>query len=42
MHSLALTGLPSDVPWAVDAWGETPDKYGRVMRGGIADRFGAR
>ena len=33
---------PSDVPWAVDAWDETPDTYGRVMRGGIADRFGAR
>ena len=33
---------PSDAPWAVDAWDETPDKYGRVMRGGIADRFDAR
>ena len=32
---------PSDAPWAVDAWDETPDKYGRVMRGGIADRFNA-
>lgn len=32
---------PSDAPWAVDAWDETPDKYGRVMRGGIADRFDA-
>lgn len=32
---------PSDKPWAVDAWDETPDTYGRVMRGGIADRFDA-
>ena len=32
---------PSDAPWAVDAWDETPDKYGRVMRDGIADRFNA-
>lgn len=32
---------PSDKPWAVDAWDETPDKHGRVMRGGIADRFDA-
>ena len=30
----------SDKPWAIDGHDETADKYGRVMRGGMVDRFG--